>query len=172
MDYSDLFLMEEFHLLEGLVAPIDVRLDQIDEAVRRCPDPDGWGCFDSADAVCGLGFVAIQTFIVSTAAFSGVKKGDALKLGPHRSGKTVAESVNHAANWWKHCDEWQLGEGGNREAREMEGLRAIGVPVDDGCHVLLATLARLVSPQSCRFNSLLPLINDWRAALHERFPPR
>lgn len=169
--FSDLFIDDEFHLLREITALIDERLDCIDRAIENCPDPDGWGYFESADVSCGLGFVAIQQYLASTAAFCRVDKSTALKLGPtHASGLTVAAGVNHAANWWKHCDEWQLGKTRKSEAATIEGLEVLGV-IDDGkSYILTCALAKLVAPKDWRFRELLPFIKEWHDDLRRRFP--
>jgi hypothetical protein len=165
-------LDDEFQLLEELGGLIDQRLEQIDRAIETCPDPDGWGYFDSADALCGLGFAAIQQYLASTAAFLGVDKSTALKCGPaHASGLTVAAGVNHAANWWKHCDEWRLGKSGKQEEITIRGVEALGVPID-GSYVLTVALAKLVSPKHLRFRELLPLVEEWRDDIRKRFPSK
>jgi hypothetical protein len=166
----DWFAADEFRILAELLEVLDGHLDRLDRAVQACPDPDAWDLSDPIDAACGLGFAAIQQYLASTAAFRAVDKAKALKCGPTlASGQTVAESVNHAANWWKHCDEWQLAKENSREIKTTRGIEALGVPNDER-DVLGAALRVLAHPANARFASVLPLIKSWRDDLYSRYP--
>jgi hypothetical protein len=165
----DWFADDEFRILEELIEVIDGHLDRLDRAVQTCPDPDAWDLSDPIDAACGLGFAAIQQYLASTAAFRAVDKSKALGCGPAlASGQTVAESVNHAANWWKHCDEWQLGKKSSREVKTTQGIESF-VPNDER-DVLSAALRVLANPDAARFAAVLPLIKSWRDDLYSRYP--
>ncbi len=70
-------------------------------------DPDTDGLLDKGEYFFGVGFVAIQQYLVDTLIFTGVKKVEAYNLGDmHASGITYISLINFAANWWKHESEW------------------------------------------------------------------
>src|SRR4051812_20574440 len=98
----------DLDLLSDLVAVLDGHLEAV-SAKCQGSFADELGCFDRMEHVVGLGFTACQTYLTATYGFIEVPKSTALLVGPrHRSGRSVAEVVNHAANYWKHNEEWTL----------------------------------------------------------------
>lgn len=96
----------DLDLLRELLQLLDAQLDRLGKWAARADDADREGIYDSEEHVVGLGFVACQTYLVATYGAMLVKKPKALGFGPpHRSGYTIAQLVNHAANYWKHRDE-------------------------------------------------------------------
>lgn len=163
----------DFDLLCELTSLLDARLDALDQEIERCPDPDAFGLFDVADGVCGLGFVACQQYLAATASWLGVEKSTALPCGPiHECGDTVASIVNHAANYWKHGDEWALGKSEKQQAKTQDGLESILADFETS-YPLTVILARLVAPsEPWRFRHLLPFLTSWRDELSAKFHHR
>jgi hypothetical protein len=119
LDYDMQFLEELLQLLDG---PLERLLASVSEFV----DPDSWGAFDSAEYTIGLGLVACQSYLVATYSDLEIEKVIALKSGPvHSSGQTIVELINHAANFWKHHDEWSLPSNKGRGQRVCEALDAL-----------------------------------------------
>ncbi len=107
--------------LRELTLVLDARLDSIERSIQKYSDADMFG--DSAEAVCGLGFVACQQYLAATASWLGVEKTPALQCSPnHVCGDTIVSIVNHAANYWKHGDEWLLGKTEKQQAKTQDGL--------------------------------------------------
>lgn len=160
-------------LLRERTTSLDGRLDALEQAIQRCPDPDAFGLSDSAEAVCGLGFAACQQYRTATASGMGVEKSKALPLGPvHASGDTVVSIVNCAANYWKHGDEWVLGKSEKQQRKTQDGLEALLVDFEDG-YPLPVILAWLVAPsEPWRLRFLLPLLAEWRDDVHAKFRSR
>ena len=160
----------DLELLRELTNLLDKRLDALDQDIRRCPDPDAFGLFDSAEGVCGLGFVACQQYLTTTASELGVEKAKALPCGPiHSCGDTIVSIVNHAANYWKHRDEWALGTSEKQQRKTQEGLESVLADFEVG-YPLTVTLARLVEPiEAWRFRHLFPFLEHWRDDLYERY---
>lgn len=159
----------DLEVLRQLVSVLDERLEAIERLLESHGEADWEG--DTAEGFCGLGFVACQQYLVATASWLKVGKGTALGCGPvHPCGNTVASIVNHAANYWKHGDEWALGNSQRQEARTQDGLEAILADFESG-YPLTVILARLVSPsKKWRFGELVPLLIEWRDDLNAKYP--
>lgn len=163
----------DLELLGELTNLLDARLEALDQQIQRCPDPDAFGLFDTAEGVCGLGFAACQQYLTATASCLGVEKSKALPYGPvHACGDTIVSIVNHAANYWKHGDEWALGKSEKQEGKTQDGLEAVLADFEHG-YPLTVILARLVAPsEPWRFRLLLPSLISWRDDVHARFRRR
>lgn len=163
----------DLELLRELINLLDVRLDALEQQIQRCSDPDAFGLFDIAEGVCGLGFAACQQYLTATASGLGVEKSKALPCGPvHACGDTIVSIVNHAANYWKHGDEWALGKSEKQQGKTQDGLEAVLADFEHG-YPLTVILARLLSPsEPWRFRLLLPFLIGWRDAVLAKFCSR
>lgn len=161
----------DLHVLQEIASVLDERLDAIKRQIEAGADADWHG--DTAEGFCGVGFVACQQYMVATASWLKVGKGTALGCGPvHPCGNTVASIVNHAANFWKHRDEWGLRNSKDQQYGTQEGLAAILADFEQD-YPLTVILARLVPPsKNWRFGELVPLLVEWRDDLQSRFPRR
>lgn len=84
----------DFDLMSGVLDTLDRQLASLDEAAKGCPDPDGFGIFDEAEYLAGIGFVVCQRYLSATASWSGIPKRQALDLPPLLpSGRPVAALV-------------------------------------------------------------------------------
>lgn len=154
----------DLQFLRDFVRFLDAHLERLDEEAARVADPDGFGVYDSAEYIIGLGFVACQAYLAAIYGSLQVKKKEALKAGPgHRSGYTIAELVDHAANFWKHHEEWSLNPNAPPQARTLAALAALDI--DGNEYPLTRALAALVLRTRGRFNALLSHLEAWRDAL-------
>ncbi len=98
---------------------VDSRVDAIydlKEKYPQCDDLPGYqqdmiveDTVNDAEFEVGIGFVVCQKFLTSVYGLYSLEKTTALDVGPRHSEKyTKAQLVNHAANYWKHRDEWDL----------------------------------------------------------------
>jgi len=150
--------------LRDLVQLLDRQLDQLEQEAAALPDPDGFGVLESADYLVGLGLVACQGYLAATYGFLHIDKQKALKRGPmHRSGYTIAELVNHGANFWKHRDEWSVDPNKAAQERTLAALATLGCGAQD--YPLTNLLAALVLPTHDRLQALLSHLEAWRDAL-------
>jgi hypothetical protein len=157
----------DLEFLKEHLTLIDTQLDKIDERANEHPDPDSFGVFDTAEGVTGLGFVACQWYLAATYGFLRIDKKPALAAGPrHRSGMTIVEIVNQAANYWKHKDEWPLKKNVRDEVRITEALSAIGVSTERD-YVLTSVLAEIAPSKPVRFRTLISSLEGWRDTLRE-----
>lgn len=162
IDYS-------LYVLKEIASVLDERLSEIERQIQSGDEADWFG--DTAEGLCGIGFVACQQYLTETASWVDVAKSTALGCGPiHPCGNTIASIVNHAANYWKHSDEWSHETSKSQQARTQDGLEAILADFENG-YPLTVILARLVFPsKNWRFGELIPRLTDWRDDLHARFP--
>ncbi|PZR71847.1 MAG: hypothetical protein DLM73_14975 [Chthoniobacterales bacterium] len=111
----------DLDFLRRYLALIDAQLANVTDAARGCYDADQFGMLDDFESVAGLGFVACQRYLAATLGWMKLTKHIALRAGPkHAAGVSVAEVINHVANYWKHQDEWN-GEAPSRQQQRTEG---------------------------------------------------
>lgn len=147
--------------LQEILHVLDTQLETINSEAANYPDADSFGTYDGVEPIIGLGFVACQQYLASTYGYLKVEKGQALLVGPaHRSGMSVAEIINHSANFWKHHEE------GIRGTTER-ALQHLGFTSETD-YVLSNVLADVVSPEPACFRSLVPLLEAWRDALRAK----
>jgi len=155
----------DLELLKDIVGIIDRYLETINQRSTEVDDPDSFGYFDQVEHVLGLGFVACQTYIVAACGHLGMKKQDALSFGPqHSSGQTVVQIVNHAANYWKHSDEWLLDKNHKKKKYVEIAFEAMGFSVEAD-YLLSSVLTEITSPRKANFESLIELLISWKEGL-------
>ncbi|MGD1277274.1 MAG: hypothetical protein ABR964_08630 [Tepidisphaeraceae bacterium] len=158
----------DLEFLGELLALIDKQLDKLYRQAKQSADPDSFGIFDSAEGVIGLGFVACQRYLVATCGSVRIDKKLALVRGArHPSGMTIPEIINHAANYWKHRDEWQLDKSPanqNRVRRIWKAFKAVGCAPDLN-YPLSCILAKLVAPGPPGFKPIITKLERWRDEL-------
>jgi hypothetical protein len=155
----------DLDFLRDAVALVDARLDRLDREAKASPDPDAFGTFDEIEYLIGFGFVACQTYATAVASRSKINKRDALALGPkHRTGRSMVQLVNAAANHWKHNAEWSLDCPTTQAAQTLEVISNLGVDTNGSYPVAIA-LSEILTPHRARFANLIPFLTQWRDAL-------
>ena len=155
-------------LLKELVQLIDQQIGKICQLCSEVHDPDSLGYFDRGEHVTGLGFVACQTFMSSVCGNLGFNKKDALDIGPsHSSGNTKAQIINHAANYWKHNNEWDPSKKDKRREDIEKAFESVGFSVDLD-YPLSCVLAELSLPGEVRFQSVLGALEVWIDELEKK----
>src|SRR5258706_15313156 len=102
-----LWLERELEILLALVCLLDQQLKELSEKSVEAEDADAYGYFDTMEHLVGLAMVIGQTYVATVCGAIEVEKRTALKKGPsHSGGRSKAEIINHAANYWKHNNEW------------------------------------------------------------------
>ncbi len=160
MDFDLDFLKEATALVDG-------RLERLEGKAEASPDPDMYGVYDRAEYITGFGFVACQTYAtgVMRLSKSKVEKRDALALGPkHRTGPTMIELINAAANHWKHSPEWSLDAPSPDAQKTLQVIASLGVN-PQGSYPVANMLHHILTPHPARFANLVPFLTQWRDAL-------
>jgi hypothetical protein len=160
--------MDSFDLscLTDAAALVDAKLDLLDERAKQSFDPDALGIYDRAEYLAGFGLVACQTYITEAIAMSGLARDQAFNLGArHECGHSMATLINAVANYWKHEPEWS--QPLSRRAQATADLIA-SLSVDiDASYVVVNALYELVRPEKPRVRHLIPILAQWRQALHK-----
>lgn len=143
--------------LERCYACIDADFD----AAEQC------GMLDMVEYLVGLGFAACQGYITGVCTELGVSKGRALGVGPKlENDTTIVSLANHAANWWKHSDEWHHPLAG----RALQTHNAVKAVEFSGQSPLYDVLAALTNSQPPLFRELAVQFSAWREAVLEISP--
>jgi hypothetical protein len=160
----------DLQFVEQLLTLLDAHLGELRAAAAHSPDADAFGFYDSEDYLIGIGFVACQGYLATTSGEERIEKAIARKAGPaHRSGYTIAEIINSAANHWKHRDEWAGARTAKRKEKTNEILDALDLP--ETASAFGGVLAELVLARPTRLSALLPHLEAWRDAMAGSAPP-
>ena len=154
----------DLDFLRAALGLVDASLARLHENARSSPDPDGFGIFDEVEYITGFGFVACQTYATAVVSLSHLRnrKREALALGPkHRTGRSMAELVNAAANYWKHSPEWSLDAPTAQAAQTIEVISTLGVATD-ASYPIANALREILTPHPARFANLIPFLTQWR----------
>lgn len=155
----------ETDLSKELVDTIDKRIEEIVELCNSVPDPDGFGYFDSAEHITGLGFVTLQAYMTAVYGNLGVPKKTALKLGPkHEGGYTMVKIINDAANYWKHNNEWSYEKDDKRRELIETTFDEIGFTIGTE-YPLSGILTELSVPHFASFGAVFEKLQVWRNEL-------
>ena len=150
----------DLELLRDTLSMIDLQLEKLHRACHNDEMADQLGYFDRGEYVIGLGFVACQQFITSTLGRNAFERSQKLKIGPIRkAGLTVVEIVNHAANYWKHNDEWGC-EANPRARVIIETFEQLGCSLNLD-YPLSCVLSVLIGPDDFRFNTIIIKLEEW-----------
>lgn len=167
LNRQNLWIEAELSRLSGLIATIDDHLLDICNRSLEAEDADSFGFFDSAEHAIGLGFVACQTYMAAIYGTLHIEKHRALKFGTkHHCGLTKVQIINHAANYWKHNNEWALDRTAARQESIARTFESIGFPVDID-YPLSGILTELATPCSTSLRSVIVILQAWRAELHQ-----
>jgi hypothetical protein len=155
----------DLDFLEAAAALVDASLERLDTEVHASSDPDAFGTFDEIEYITGFGFVACQTYATAVVNRREVGKREALALGPmHRTGRSMAQLVNAAANHWKHSPEWCLDAPTSQAKQTLDVIQSLGVDTT-GSYPVANTLHEILKPLPARFENLIPFLIQWRDGL-------
>lgn len=157
----------DFGLLSKHLKLLDIEISTIHAAITVSRDPDADGLCEAGEYFIGHGFVAIQRYLASTRAGIGISQTRAFGIPPMvQNGLSFAASLNAAANYWKHLEEWHEKISGpddqnlgSQAMRTLEQIELITPWEDYTCSNLLAVL---LAGQAFKLSLLLPNIETWR----------
>ncbi|GAB3432819.1 hypothetical protein GCM10027395_23330 [Giesbergeria sinuosa] len=145
-----------------LINMLEIQLSDLSDMCAQASDGDSYGLFDTMEHIVGLAMVAGQTYIATACGAIGVEKSNALKMGPaHSAGRTKVEIINHAANYWKHNNEWSnRGTDRRRQAIE-EAFDSVGFPVGTD-YPLSGILTELCNPSHASIELVSEILQEWK----------
>lgn len=164
---SQIMLDFDLDFLRAAAALVDGSLERLDNEAKPSPDPDAFGILDQVEYITGFGFVACQAYAAAVVGRrrSKLKKWEALALGPkHRTGRSMVELINAAANHWKHSPEWTLDALSPRAENIVAVISTLGVNAS-GSYPLANMLHKILTPDPARFANLIPFLTQWRDGL-------
>ena len=156
-----LWIEAELGNLAKLVSAIDSHLSDI------CAKSVEVENADSAEHATGLGLVACQTYMATVYGTLGVEKRTALKFGPkHLGGLTKVQVINHAANYWKHNNEWALHRTAARQVAIEQAFESIGFPVGTE-YPLAGVLTELANPYPASLAAVVSILQAWKSEMYK-----
>jgi hypothetical protein len=159
----------DLDMLAEVLLVLDRQLETIlDGWQDAAEEAEALGYFDRVEHITGLGFVACQAYMTATYGYLNIPKGSALTAGPvHRTGQHIVQIINHAANYWKHRDEWHLDKSPANQTRIRNAFDTIGFPVETD-YPLSGVLTELASPDLAAFKPLVGQLVKWRDDLRKK----
>jgi hypothetical protein len=160
----------ELAILCELLGMLDKRISEIQSLISRSSDPESDGLCDKGEYFIGVGFAAIQQYLVDTLISTGINKIDAYKLGSaFDKDKTYIELIDSAANWWKHEAEWwNTGKVPKNGERTFAHVTSIADSQDYALSIVLASICGSGSLSS--LGAIVPYLKEWRSAVHDARP--
>lgn len=164
---DDKFADAELGYLEELLRSIDKVLSGVHSRIKISTDPEGEGLCDKGEYFIGVGFCAIQRYLVDVLQDKKIDKGAALKLGPKtKEGLPIAVLFHSAGNYWKHSPEWHIwmSELDDRSQQTIDRLLA---HEGSAWYPLSEFLAGLCDTESFSLLSCIPILIKWRQAVND-----
>lgn len=157
----------ELSRLQELCEMLDEKLAEIESRIEESADPDLDGLCDQGEYLIGLGFVAIQQYLVETIMLTGLSKSEAYELGPkHPSGATCVGLINACANWWKHEPEWF--DAGAVPNNGLKSFDLVTEVTDSPSYQLSNVLASFCEDgEKVGFSCVVAQLKEWRSNVHE-----
>jgi hypothetical protein len=157
-----LWFDSEITIIGNLVEVIDQQLSDICDNAVNAETTDELGYYDAAEHATGLGLVACQTIIAIVCGGLEVEKSSALALGPvHKGGLSKVQIINHAANYWKHNNEWSLERPDKRKEAISKAFASVGFPVGTD-YPLSGVLTELAEPKRASLREVLAILAAWK----------
>jgi hypothetical protein len=160
-----LWIEHELQTLVSLVLLLDQQLSALSDKSTDFEDADAFGYFDTMEHLVGLAMVIFQTYVATVCGTISVEKHLALKKGPfHSGGMYKAEIVNHAANYWKHNNEWGTERSDRRRRAIEDAFESVGFPVGTD-YPLSGVLTELSAPKFASLEPLIEILHQWKSAV-------
>ncbi|MCF6325402.1 MAG: hypothetical protein L3J89_13965 [Gammaproteobacteria bacterium] len=162
------FADAELSYLEELLNSIDKIISEITSKIKCSVDPESDGILDKGEYFIGVGFCAMQRYLVDVLQDKKIDKGLALQLGPkNKDGVAISIVVHAAGNYWKHSPEWHIwmDELDDRSQKTVDRLVS-----HDGhaWYVLSDVLHELCNEKELSLCSCIPHLEKWRFAVHQK----
>lgn len=162
---DDEFADLELSYLVELLGCVDKVLSDVHLKIRGSVDPESEGLCDKGEYFIGVGFSAMQRYLVDVLQDKRIDKGIALQLGPKtKEGIPVALLIHSAGNYWKHSPEWHiwLEELDVRTQKTINRLLAHDEP---SWYPLSKVLASLCGELKLSLLHCIPSLEQWRQAV-------
>lgn len=160
---AHMWIEQEAETLLSLILVLDDQLEKLSSRSIDNEEADAFGYFDTMEHLTGLAMVAAQTYFATVCGAIRLEKRLALAEGPvHRSGKAKTEIINHAANYWKHNNEWGTERTNRRRKAIEEAFDSVGFPVGTD-YPLSGVLTELCEPQFASLKVVTDILRQWKS---------
>ena len=154
-------------------------VDKLHEAEQSGDDIAFDFALEQAEGLCGIAFVAAQTYIAGTVAdvnriassSTSLKKDQLLRNYSDDLAQinlTKLELCDAMANYFKHHDEWQRWSGRGRKQKTVAILQTIGIKESDN-YPCIKAVHILLSQDEWDLIPLLKLLSKWRESVIETY---
>lgn len=164
---DDEFADPEFSYLVELLGCLDKVLSDVHLKFTGSVDPESEGLCDKGEYFIGVGFSAMQRYLVDVLQDKRIDKGIALQLGPTtKEGIPVALLIHSAGNYWKHSPEWNIW----LEKLDMRAQKTIDRLLthdEPSWYPLSEVLASLCGELELSLLHCIPSLEQWRQAVDQ-----
>ncbi|MDO6423054.1 hypothetical protein [Saccharophagus degradans] len=151
----------ELWKLREMLDLLDAKISEVNRLIEKSSDPDSEGLCDRGEYFIGVGFVAIQQYLVETIINTGLSKSEAYNLGPeHSFGGTSVSLISSCANWWKHEPEWWGPRGIPKSGKAT--FERVSSVTDSHTYQLSNVLATFSEDKALSFIHVIPILEKWR----------
>lgn len=161
----------ELFYLQDFCGMLDSKFKALNDKISVARDPERDGLFDYAEYFIGLGFCAMQRYLIDCLDSKGIKKLAGFELGQKTSsGRTYVQLINSLANWWKHSAEWQHFAYEDEEIKRSKNEQLTiddVLEVSDYPYVFSTALVQLSPEGKLVLSDLIPFLVKWREDVNE-----
>jgi hypothetical protein len=162
---DDEFADAELSYLEELLGCIDKILSDVHSRIKTSVDPESEGLCDKGEYFIGVGFCAMQRYLVDVLQDKGIDKGTALLLGPKTvEGLPISVLIHSAGNYWKHSPEWHIWME-KLDERSQKTIDRLLTHDGPAWYPLSEVLAGLCDAGEFSLLRCIPYLKKWRQAV-------
>lgn len=170
MKFDNGFADEELSYTEDVCLMLDKIIIENYRTIIKARDVDIDGLGDKTEYLIGLGFTAMQRYIVDTLWMRDIEKDEALALGnPFNNEISVVRVINEASNWWKHEPEWKFPYVFKEKPRTEKRTKEMILDNFDYPYVMSNILAKISLNNELSLIGVIPHLIEWRSAVHSRY---
>lgn len=144
---------------------VDKVISDVHSRIKDSVDPESEGLCDKGEYFIGVGFSAMQRYLVDVLQDKRIDKGTALQLGPKtKEDLPIALLIHSAGNYWKHSSDWHicLEELDERSQKTIDRLLTHDRP---SWYPLSELLASLCDAGELSLLRCIPSLKKWRQAV-------
>lgn len=166
--FGNKFADPELFYLKEICMMLDEKIKIDYEKIKAARDVDIDGAGDHSEYLIGLGFTAMQRYLLDVLDMRKIKKHEVLNLGNKFSSElSIAEIINHAANWWKHEPAWTTIALDEKELTKDNATLDTILENAEYPYALSNILGGITKENEFCLSSVLPHLLKWREDVDE-----
>lgn len=159
----------DFYHLEKLLYSLDMSLSEVNREIAESGYSDCEYLFESGEYLIGVGFCAMQRYILSFLQDKEIKPGVARTLGPKSvEGTAIVKLIHAAGNYWKHEPEWHIWLT-ELQKRSQDTVDIVLHGKNSSYFPLSALLYELCGDKPLQLANCLPYLIEWRSDVIDEF---